>query len=300
MKLSSPLIPLTLSFILLSPYPLWVVASSNNKHQAFLQCLSSISKVIYSPINSSYFSVLDFSIQNLRFSKPETPKPIAIITPIHVSQIQVAIICSRTHGSLQIRTRSGGHDFEGLSYVAHHPFIILDLINLRSISIDVKNNTAWVESGATVGELYYKIAEKSRSLAFPAGVCPSVGIGGFISGGGYGYLLRKYGLAVDNVLDAYLVDANGEVHDRESMGEDLFWAIRGGGGGSFGIVVAWKLRLVLVPETVTICISNKTVKDGAIDLIYEWQYVADKLDENLYLGILLNGISLKRFASVHY
>lgn len=220
MKYSSPLIPLPLALILLSSYPLWIVASAD-KHQAFFQCLSSISKVIYTPTNFSYFSVLDFSIRNLRFSKPETPKPLAIITPTNVSQIQVAIICSRIHG-LQIRTRSGGHDFEGLSYIAHHPFIILDLINLRSISIDVNNNTAWVQSGATVGELYYRIAKKSRTLAFPAGVCPLVGIGGFISGGGYGNLLRKYGLAADNVIDAYLVGANGEFHDRESIGGGLW------------------------------------------------------------------------------
>ncbi|XP_038895508.1 berberine bridge enzyme-like 28 [Benincasa hispida] len=294
MKYTSPLILLSLVLIVVSSSPLWASASEQ-KYQHFLQCLLEhsldnypISKVVYSPINSSYSSVLDFSIRNLRFSKPQTPKPLLIITPSHVSHIQAAVICSKSHG-LQIRTRSGGHDFEGLSYVAYLPFIIVDLINLRSVTIDVENSTAWVQSGATLGELYYRIGEKSRTLAFPAGVCPTVGVGGHFSGGGYGFMLRKFGLAADNVIDAYLVDANGKVHDRESMGEDLFWAIRGGGGGSFGIVVAWKVKLVPVPATVTSCSTHRNLEGDAIKLVHQWQYVANKLDENLFLGILLTG-----------
>ncbi|KAA0047103.1 hypothetical protein IC582_029049 [Cucumis melo] len=294
MKFSSTLIPLSLVFIVVSSASLCASASPQ-KYQNFLQCLSEhssksypISKVVYTPINSSYSSVLDFSIRNLLFSKPETPKPLLIITPSHVSHIQAAVICSKSHG-LQIRTRSGGHDFEGLSYVAYRPFIVVDLINLRSVKVEVENNTAWVESGATLGELYYRIGEKSRTLAFPAGVCPTVGIGGHFSGGGYGLMLRKFGLAADNVIDAYLVDANGKVLDKESMGEDLFWAIRGGGGGSFGIVVAWKIKLVPVPETVTICSTDRNLEEDAIKLIHRWQYVGNKLDENIYLGIILTG-----------
>ncbi|XP_038895846.1 berberine bridge enzyme-like 18 [Benincasa hispida] len=263
---------------------------------SFVQCLFDygslnthpISDVIYTPINSSYSSVLNFSVQNLRFLTKKTPKPLAIITPSHVSHIQAAVICSKSHG-LQIRTRSGGHDFEGLSYISDAPFIVVDLINLRSIAIDVENENAWVQSGATLGELYYRIAEKSQTLAFPAGSCSTVGVGGHLSGGGYGWLIRKYGLAADHVIDAYLVDANGKLHDRESMGEDLFWAIRGGGGGSFGIVVSWKVKLVRVPATVTVCEANRTLEEDVMKLIHEWQYVAPKLDANLLLGISLTG-----------
>ncbi|XP_071916105.1 O-acetylstemmadenine oxidase-like [Coffea arabica] len=138
--------------------------------------------------------------------------------------------------SLQVTIRSGGHDYEGLSSISEVPFIILDLNNLRSIHASTTDNTAWIESGATVGELYYWIAQKSSTLGFPAGICPTPGIGGHTSGGGFGTVLRKYGLAADSVIDAHVLDVNGQILDRESMGRDLFWAIREGGGGSFGVI----------------------------------------------------------------
>ncbi|CAN0923307.1 Tetrahydroberberine oxidase [Linum grandiflorum] len=113
----------------------------------------------------------------------------------------------------------------------------------------------------------------SPTLAFPSGICPTVGLGGQISGGGWGTLLRKYGLAADNVVDA-------------SMGEDLFWAIRGSGGNTFGIVIAWKIRLVWVPAKVTACNVVKTLEQNATEIFHRWQYVVDKQlpDETLFLG----------------
>ncbi|KAJ4953612.1 hypothetical protein NE237_030444 [Protea cynaroides] len=103
------------------------------------------------------------------------------------------------------------------------------MFNLRSIDVNVDNQTAWVQTGATLGDVYYRIAEKSRNLGYPAGVCHTVGVGGLFSGGGHGFLTRKYGLASDNIIDARIVDVNGRILNRKSMGEDLFWAIRGAG-----------------------------------------------------------------------
>ncbi|KAI3712724.1 hypothetical protein L1987_71289 [Smallanthus sonchifolius] len=111
---------------------------------------------------------------------------------------------------MNLRIRSGGHDFEGLSYVSNITFVLLDMSNLRSINVNIEEETATVHVGATIGELYYKIWEKSKIHAFPTGVCPTVGVGGHISGGGYGVLMRKYGLTVDNVIDATIVDVNGD------------------------------------------------------------------------------------------
>ncbi|XP_047957135.1 berberine bridge enzyme-like 22 [Salvia hispanica] len=205
-------------------------------------------------------------------------------TPEHESQIPPVIYCAKEKG-MQVRTRSGGHDYEGLSYVSQVPFMIIDLIKFSEITIDVGEKTAWVGSGATTGSLYYRIAEKSPVLAFPAGVCTTIGIGGHFSGGGYGTLMRKYGLAADQVIDARIIDVNGRILDRKSMGEDMFWAIRGGGGASFGVIVAWKVELVDVPETVSVFNVARTLEQNATQLFHRWQYVASELDKDLIIGI---------------
>ncbi|GMN64873.1 hypothetical protein TIFTF001_033952 [Ficus carica] len=193
---------------------------------------------------------------------------------------------------MEIRTRSGGHDYEGLSYVSYSPpFVIVDLINLRSIDVNVADKTAWVQAGATIGEVYYKIAEKSSTLGFPSAIAHTVGVGGLFSGGGYGNMLRKYGLSADHIIDAQLVDVEGRVLDRRSMGEDLFWAIRGGGGASFAVVLAWKIRLVPVPSTVAVFTVNRNLEQNATKLVHQWQYVADKFDEDLFILIRLQAVT---------
>ncbi|CAA3021163.1 FAD linked oxidase [Olea europaea subsp. europaea] len=155
---------------------------------------------------------------------------------MHESQIRSVVYCARENG-LQIRVRSGGHDDEGLSYTSEVPFVILDLINLQQIRVEVENKTAWVQAGSTIGELYYRIAENGQTLGFPAGVCPTVGVSGHFRGGG------------------------------NSMGEDLFWAIRGDGGASFGAILAWKIQLVDVPEKVTLFSINRTLDQNATNIM---------------------------------
>lgn len=265
----------------------------------FLQCMTIHSsagyikafKYLHAPGSLSYSNLLQSAEQNPRWLNSTSLKPQFIITPYNADEIQATIFCSRKH-DLQIRVKSGGHDYEGLSYLCKTPFVIIDLVNLRSISIDLEEETAWVQSGATIGELYYSIAHKSSVHGFPAGVCPSVGVGGHFSGGGFGLLLRKHGLAADNIIDAYLLDVNGKILDRESMGEDLFWAIRGGGGASFGIIVAWKIKLVRVPPVVTVFNIHKNLDQEGIKLAHKWQYIANRLPEDIFIRVVLQHIDV--------
>ncbi|KAH7651455.1 Tetrahydroberberine oxidase protein [Dioscorea alata] len=271
-------------------------------NEEFIQCLNlhtktsteNLSKLLYYPNTTSYSNLLLSSISNTRFTTPQTSKPLLIFTPSHESHVQASVLCSKYY-ALSLRVRSGGHDLEGLSCQSldNQPFIILDLTNFQSVTVDVEHRIALVEVGATIGDVYYHIAKQTTIFGFPAGTCPTVGVGGHISGGGIGTLVRKYGVAADNVLDVRLVDVHGRILDKDSMGENLFWAVRGGGAASFGVVLSWKLRLVPVPQTVTVFNVSKSLDDGAIDIIDKWQHVAHNLPEDLFIETviqtLLNG-----------
>ncbi|XP_048132547.1 berberine bridge enzyme-like 13 isoform X2 [Rhodamnia argentea] len=296
----------TLGSLLLSQILFFFLVSSSSWtsatytiQQTFFRCLSANSmnsvplSSYYTPNNvSSFMSVLNSTANNLRYLLPTVPKPMIIFTPLSEAHVQAAVLCSRQF-ALTMRVRSGGHDFEAVSYVSQieYPFVVLDLARLRAIEVDIPQGTAWAQAGATVGEVYYRIAEKSKVHGFPMGVCTSLGIGGHITGGAYGSMMRKFGLGADNVLDVRMVDAKGKILDRKAMGEDLFWALRGGGGGNFGIILAWKLKLVNVPETMTVFTVTKTLEQGATKLLYKWQKIAPKLDDRLFLRVIIQASS---------
>lgn len=252
---------------------------------------------------SAYFDLLNFSLQNLRFSDISFSKPSAIIIPKSKEEISSIVLCCRKW-YFDIRIRSGGHSYEGISSssaytssnnktVISAPFVVIDMMSLDKISVDLKSETAWVESGATVGQTYYAIAELSNVHGFPAGACPTVGVGGHFSGGGYGFLGRKYGVAADHVVDALLVDAKGQILNRDAMGKDVFWAIRGGGGGSWGIVFAWKIRLVKVPEIVT-ALSVARPQHTIEKIIQQFQNVVHDLDDKFHIMVLVTfGLNLE-------
>ncbi|CAN0911611.1 Berberine bridge enzyme-like 2 [Linum grandiflorum] len=264
-------------------------------YKTFLQCLTQtsmtppdkISELVYTPQNSSYSSVLQSYKRNARFNSSR--KPLIIVTATKIPHVQSTVICTRRMGSnYSLRIRSGGHDFEGLSYVSDSsPFFLLDMSNLRSVDVDIGTNSSWVQSGAILGELYYAIWQKSKVHGFPAGSCPTVGVGGHFSGAGYGNMLRKFGLSVDHIIDAQIVNVDGQLLDRKSMGEGLFWAILGGGGASFGVVVSYKIKLVEVPGTVTVFDKEKNPSENNSDFVYRWQFVAPNTTNDLFLRLHL-------------
>ncbi|KAI7756338.1 hypothetical protein M8C21_007893 [Ambrosia artemisiifolia] len=104
-------------------------------------------------------------------------------------------------------------------------------------------------------------------------------------------MMRKYGLSIDNIIEAELVDVKGRLLNRESMGEDLFWAITGGGGASFGVVISYKINLVRVPSSVTLFKVTRTSKQNVTNVAHRWLQVADKLDNNLFIRMIINVVN---------
>ncbi|CAM0907248.1 unnamed protein product [Alopecurus aequalis] len=267
----------------------------------FVRCLSASipNQLLFTQSSPSFASVLASSVRNPRFLTPATVRPLCIVTATNASHVQATVVCGRRH-DVRLRVRSAGHDYEGLSYRSARadaaPFAVVDLAGLRSVRVTRGTPaTAWVDSGATLGELYYAIAKVSDRLAFPAGLCPTVGVGGHLSGGGFGMLMRRHGLAADQVVvivDALLVNAEGQILDSNAMGRDVFWAIRGGGGGgSFGIVLSWRVNLVAVPPKVTAFSVSKSVQDCVVDIITKWQQVAPALRDDLLIRVVAHGQS---------
>ncbi|KAJ0986330.1 hypothetical protein J5N97_004686 [Dioscorea zingiberensis] len=184
----------TLVFILFHSSLHFALSENTTQGAGLLQCLerfsppcTNLSEHLYFPNSSNFSSLLLSSIQNLRYTSAATPKPALIIIPSSEFEVQAAVHCCKRNG-LRLRVRSGGHDYEGLSYHSFNkdPFVLLDLANLRSVDVDVEEGTAWVQAGATTGDLYYRIGEKTSTYGFPAGTCSTLGTGGHFSGGGMG------------------------------------------------------------------------------------------------------------------
>ena len=132
--------------------------------------------------------------------------PAVIIRPADVEEVRRVISLARDTG-LELAIRSGGHSVPGHSVTDGG--IVLDLSNMRDLQIDVEGRTAWAEAGLTAAE--FTTAAAAHGLATGFGDTGSVGIGGITLGGGVGYLVRKYGLTIDDLLAAEIVTADGEI-----------------------------------------------------------------------------------------
>ena len=170
-------------------------------------------------------------------------KPAAIIRVADAGDVARLVSLAHEHG-FELAIRSGGHSNAGHS--ATEGGIVLDLSSMKDLQIDVQERTAWAQTGLTAGE--YTSAVGVHGLATGFGDTGSVGLGGLTLGGGVGYLVRKHGLTIDDLLAAEIVTADGQLlHIDDKSHADLFWAIRGG-GGNFGVATRFKFLLHEIPS----------------------------------------------------
>jgi FAD/FMN-containing dehydrogenase len=172
-------------------------------------------------------------------------RPSAIVRAADASDVARVVKLARETDA-ELAVRSGGHSRAG--HGTSEGGIVLDLSALNGVEIDPERRTAWAQTGISAGD--YTNATGVYGLATGLGDTPSVGLGGIALAGGIGYLVRKNGLAIDDVLAAEVVTADGELLDVDGETHaDLFWALRGG-GGNFGVATRLKLRLHDIDEVV--------------------------------------------------
>jgi FAD/FMN-containing dehydrogenase len=165
-------------------------------------------------------------------------RPAAIVKPASAGEVSTVVTLAHDEG-LELAVRSGGHSAAG--HGVSEGGIVLDLSELKALEIDPDGQAAWAETGLTAGQV--ATSAQTHGLAIGLGDTGSVGIGGLTLGGGIGYLVRKHGLTIDDLLAAEIVTADGRLlHVDTEHDPELFWAIRGG-GGNFGVATRFRYRL---------------------------------------------------------
>lgn len=182
-------------------------------------------------------------LYNTRF---DALQPLAVVYCESVADVQKTVRWSRRHG-IRVAARSGGHSYGGYSSVPGG--VVVDLSRLARVEARPGHKVA-VGAGAMLIDVYAGLA--THGVAIPAGSCATVGIGGQVLGGGIGFLSRKLGATCDNLLSLTVVTADGRARTcSASSNADLFWASRGGGGGSFGIATGYTLGTAPVSRVTT-------------------------------------------------
>ena len=207
-------------------------------------------------------------------------KPIAVAKVSSAEDVQACL--DATAGRVSLAARSGGHSYAG--YSNPEGGFIIDVGALSKI--EVKGNQVVIGAGAKLKDVYAALAKSGRSL--PAGSCPSVGIAGLTLGGGIGVLSRKYGLTCDHLVSAQVVTADAKLRTASETDEpDLFWALRGGGGGNFGIVTSFTFDTDPAPNVTVF--SLRFPAAAAADVLTAWQQWVPAMVPELWSNLVLSG-----------
>ncbi len=191
-----------------------------------------------------------------------------------VADVIEAVRFGRRSG-LAVAVRSGGHSFPGLSVCDGG--VVVDLSLMKGVRVDLAGRTVRAQAGVRLGELDRET--QAFGLAVPAGIVTHTGLAGLTLGGGIGWLMRKYGLTVDQLVSADVVTASGDlVKASERENSDLFWGLRGG-GGNFGIVTEFEFRLNPVGPEVLAGPIIWPIEQSADVLRFYREWITDVPDE---------------------
>jgi FAD/FMN-containing dehydrogenase len=208
-------------------------------------------------------------------------RPGAVVRCKGASDIIRAVTFAREHGIL-LAVRAGGHNIAGNAVC--EAGLLLDLSLMRSVRVDPVRRTALVEPGATLGD--FDREAQAFGLATPLGINSTTGVAGLTLGGGFGWLSRKFGLSVDNLVSADVVTADGKLEKASTTeNSDLFWALRGG-GGNFGVVSSFEFGLHPVgPMVLSGLIVHPFAR--ARELLAGYRQVAAKAPDELTQWVVL-------------
>ncbi|MGW2095555.1 FAD-binding protein [Promicromonospora sukumoe] len=206
-------------------------------------------------------------------------RPAAVAYPEHAGDVAECLALARRSG-VPVAVRSGGHSYAGWSSGTGR--LVVDVG--RMARVDVAGRTATVGAGARLGAVYDQLA--AHGVTVPAGTCPTVGIAGLTLGGGHGVMSRAYGLTCDNLVRATLVTADGrEVVCDDEHDPELFWALRGAGGGTFGVVTG--LELQTHPAGPTASADLAWAWRDARRVLTAWQQWVPSLPDHVWTALRL-------------
>ena len=200
--------------------------------------------------------------------------PASIARCTGVADVVAAVRFARDH-DLEIAVRGGGHNVAGTAVCDGG--VVIDLSAMRAVLVDPAGRTAWVQGGALWGDVDHET--QVHGLATTGGIIGHTGVAGLTLGGGIGFLMRRHGLAIDNLLGAEMVNAEGSVIQASAHEHpDLFWALRGG-GGNFGVVTSFRFALHPLGPTVLAGPVFWAAEDTADVLRFYRDFAAEAPDE---------------------
>ncbi|PWN51690.1 FAD-binding domain-containing protein [Violaceomyces palustris] len=243
-------------------------SNNNLTHYLCLDTARTASASDGDALELSYPSSSDYSTLSTSYNPVFHYQPSLIALPDNEADVQAIVRCvSSAKGSQKISPKSGGHSYEAYHFGGADGFVVVDLINLQSISVDKAAKTARVGAGVRLGLLASTLND--QGFALPHGTCPYVGIGGHSTGGGYGLTSRNWGFLLDRIVSMEVVKADGSlVTVSPTENQDLFFALRGAGSNNFGMITSFTLDLEPAPKSViNFSYSYKTNSDCAHALV---------------------------------